>query len=130
MVELNQHFELTTIMFWVVDMPCLYQTRPRHNESDEFSIRIVIDLFTRLGRKYPARYSPLIFSAHSRGPPSAKKQSPFEAANGVTAAANGVTAATNGITAAAVMSIQYWKKLDLPIPNATSWLQVQPAGCI
>ena len=30
-----------------------------------------------------------------RGPPSAKKQSPFEAANGVTAAANGVTAATS-----------------------------------
>ena len=80
-------------------------------------------------------------SGRIRGPPSAKKTvagtDQFEAANGVTAAANGVTAATNGITAAAsgvtaaaVMSIQYWKKLDLPIPNATSWLQVQPAGCI
>ena len=61
-----------------------------------------------------------------------KNQSLFEAANGVTAATNGVTAATNGITAAAsgvtaaaVMSIQYWKKLDLPIPNATSWLHLR-----
>ena len=67
-----------------------------------------------------------------RGPPSAKKTvagtDQFEAANGVTAAANGVTAATNcvtagasGVTAAAVMSIQYWKNLRLPIQNAPSW---------
>ena len=67
-----------------------------------------------------------------RGAPSAKKvvacTDHFEAANGVTAAANGVTAAANGVTAAtygvtaaAVMSIQYWKKLPLPIQNATSW---------
>ena len=64
----------------------------------------------------------------TRGPPSAKKTvagtDQFEAANGVTASANGVTAATNGVTAAAsgvtvsaVMSIQYWKNLRLPIQN-------------
>ena len=69
---------------------------------------------------------------NQRGPPSAKKRvagtDQFEAANGVTAATNGVTAATNsitaaasGVTAAAVMSIQYWKNLTLPIQNATSW---------
>ena len=61
----------------------------------------------------------------SRGAPSAKKvvasTDHFEAANGVTAATNGITAAASGVTAAAVMSIQYWKKLPLPIQNATSW---------
>ena len=60
-----------------------------------------------------------------QGPPSAKKTvagtDQFEAANGVTAATNGITAAASGVTAAAVMSIQYWKKLPLPIQNATSW---------
>ena len=71
-------------------------------------------------------------SASSRAQPGGhhqpKKQLLFEAANGVTAATNGVTAATNGInaaasgvTAAAVMSIQYWKNLRLPIQNAPSW---------